>query len=351
MSSEFLLGAEEMKEGWKLKDGLYQFEDITENQIWQIFSYIFSTKSANRTSYKFGFLKALIESAFDAAIDGSINLNEIFERFARIYWALIVKYSLVQGDKGTRNKSSIELIYYRYIEKYKELKICEFDSIKGEIKDELLKEIVIECKKYVVGAIYADSKGVFYSFSKKGGSLSFNPNVYKFIKKFSSILLKINDYEWIKFLEKVNKGETCFGLAVKLNEASKRGNLVIYKNFLYSELNIKKCFYCGKTVGYCDIHVDHFVPWSFIRNDRLWNFVVSCSKCNLSKSDKLAGKEFLDEIIYRDEFLKQTCFPIVKHEFQNYSSVLVREIYESAVFNGFMYWKSNMKLNHKEIEL
>jgi hypothetical protein len=56
-----------------------------------MFSYIFSTKSANRASHKSGFLKDLIEIAFDSAIDGSISLDDIFERFARIYWALMVK--------------------------------------------------------------------------------------------------------------------------------------------------------------------------------------------------------------------------------------------------------------------
>lgn len=351
MSNIILLETEEVKEGWKLNEGTYKLPEISESQIWQIFSFIFSTKSVNRTSYKFGFLKALIESAFEASIDGHISLNDIFERFARIYWSLIVKYNLVQGDKGIKTKSGIELICYRYIEEYEELRLCDFDMIKTEIKEKLLEEVVKECKRYVVGAIYADSKGVFYSFSKKENYLEFNPNVYKFIKKFSSVLLKLNDYEWIKFLEKVNPDENCFSLGLKLSEASKRGNLTIYKNFLYTEIGTKECFYCGKKVEYSNLHVDHFVPWSFIRNDKLWNFVISCRKCNLSKSDKLAGNDFLENIIYRDEELSQSCFPIVRHEFKNYSSVLFREIYESAMFNGFDNWRAVERVKHKGIEI
>lgn len=337
-------------EGWKLSEAEYINSTISEDEIWQIFNYIFSTRSVNRTSYKYGLLKALLESVFDTNMDGEINLEVIYTKFSRIYWSLVVKYKLIQGDKGVKGgKTSIEKICDKYIEEYPFTQYLDFDSLKEGLREKINRDILKQCKKYVVGALYGDSNGILYSFSKKYNYLKFNPNVYKFIKKYNSILLRLNNYEWIKYLEKVNPQENCYSIAIKLDEASKRGNLAMYKEFLYIKLKNTKCFYCGKEVNYDDIHVDHFVPWSFLRNDKLWNFVISCNRCNLSKNDKLAGNYFLDKIIYRDNNLKEKEYEIVKKDFSNYNQIMLNDIYKAAIFNGFDYgWKPKAIIKNKK---
>ena len=155
------------------------------------------------------------------------------------------------------------------------------------------------------------------------------------------MLLKLNYFEWISFLEKNNSEESCYSIASKLHEASKRTNLTVYKNFLYYNIDEKetRCFYCDKAIGYSKIHVDHFIPWSFIKNDRLWNLVNSCPVCNLSKSDKLTEKYFLDKLINRDEklLLKKDLF-LVK-DFNVYSKDRLINYYNAAEFCGFKKWR------------
>ncbi len=41
-----------------------------------------------------------------------------------------------------------------------------------------------------------------------------------------------------------------------------------------------KCFYCGKPVIKKTVEVDHFIPWSFMKDDQIWNFVLACPECN-----------------------------------------------------------------------
>ena len=50
-------------------------------------------------------------------------------------------------------------------------------------------------------------------------------------------------------------------------------------------------------------HVDHFIPWSYIQNDNLWNLVLSCQACNGKKSDKLASGKYLHKLLPRNEVL------------------------------------------------
>ena len=60
-------------------------------------------------------------------------------------------------------------------------------------------------------------------------------------------------------------------LLSKIDESSKRNNLSYYRDILFREFE-SKCFYCGKTVNLKHVAVDHFIPWSFIKDDNLWNF-------------------------------------------------------------------------------
>ena len=49
------------------------------------------------------------------------------------------------------------------------------------------------------------------------------------------------------------------------------------------------------------ISIDHFIPWSYVYDDELWNLVLSCSTCNLKKSDYLANENSLIKIQIRNE--------------------------------------------------
>lgn len=80
------------------------------------------------------------------------------------------------------------------------------------------------------------------------------------------------------------------------------------------------------------IHVDHFIPWSFIKDDQLWNFVLACPKCNESKRDKLPSEFYLERIIERN-----TSHRILKYSqfLTNYRSQSMKNIYLWAITNGY----------------
>ena len=75
-----------------------------------------------------------------------------------------------------------------------------------------------------------------------------------------------------------------------------------YRDILFQEFE-NKCFYCGNTVQIGKVEVDHFIPWSFIKDDNLWNFVLACRSCNNKKRDKLADLMYLEQIEKRNAIL------------------------------------------------
>ncbi len=107
--------------------------------------------------------------------------------------------------------------------------------------------------------------------------------MYKFLCKHKLAIEKMNYYEWARYMEKVNDDSVLDHLLTKIEISTQRSNLSIYRHILYDEFESKNCFYCGKMLKENAIHVDHFIPWSFIKDDQLWNFVLACPNCNESK--------------------------------------------------------------------
>lgn len=141
---------------------------------------------------------------------------------------------------------------------------------------------------------------------------------------------KLNYYEWARYLEKVNVAESARNLLSKIDESSRRENLSYYRDILFNEFEAHTCFYCGRRLVAGKIHVDHFIPWSFIKDDNLWNFVLSCSRCNEKKSDRLAGRPFLDSIVRRNELITNH-----EHDMLNYDGHKLGTIYDWAYRNGY----------------
>jgi 5-methylcytosine-specific restriction endonuclease McrA len=52
-----------------------------------------------------------------------------------------------------------------------------------------------------------------------------------------------------------------------------------------------KCIYTGKTIKIGEYAVEHFVPYSFVSHDLIWNLIPADKVFNSSKSDKLPSIE------------------------------------------------------------
>ena len=53
-----------------------------------------------------------------------------------------------------------------------------------------------------------------------------------------------------------------------------------------------RCLYTKKLVSTGAYDLDHFLPWSFVAHDQIWNIVPADKSINCSKSNKLPNLEF-----------------------------------------------------------
>ena len=321
-----------MPAGYVLKEGEYVDRSLSDDEMWSAFAFLFSGKSVNDTSYKFGFLKSILDNLYNVDDDLKLTFDQLFYKFTEIYWNLVLKHHILQKKPGKLDRrSALEGILLNAKERYDLEEGIPFESIGNEAKMVICKAVKQKCKQNVVGALYGDLQRMFYSFSKKDEWIKINPVMYEFVCKHKVNIEKINYYEWARFLEKVNTGSVVDHLLSKIDESTlhTRNSLAYYREILFNEFE-NKCFYCGKQVFEGKVEVDHFIPWSFIKDDNLLNFVLACPECNNKKRDKLADKVFLDRIEKRNTILLERKDGLKESQYNR-----IRRIYDYARRNGY----------------
>lgn len=324
--------------GWDLKNGSITEYCVSEDRIWSLFNYVFSDSSRKRNTYKFGLVKSLLDNVFNGqnTDDGiKYTYEELFSRFAENYWNLVIKYDLRQMRKdGKSVYSKVESILMSAVAENPTLALLEFETIDANTKSTIIRKVTAECKKCVVGALYDDFDGIIYSFDLKDDVITLNNCIYEFMLKYKAELERLNYYSWARFLEQINDDNALIRVIDKLELSTpRRENLSIYREILRREFEEDTCFYCGKKLNK-NMHVDHFIPWSFVKDDKIWNFVLSCPTCNVKKNNRVPSQDYLIRLEDRNKKIQLLQNNVIQTEFNGYTDDLLKRMWHYAKLSG-----------------
>lgn len=318
----------------KLQVGEMKTTYLTDKEIWSHFNFIFSSKSKNSTTYKFVLIKSILENLYNVNERLELDYNILFSSFAKIYWNLVIHHNLNQINM-TDKKAEVQTILLDAQKKYQIPNTLVFDKLSFELQIEIISKVKRKCKLNVMGAIYGDTSCTIYDFDNKKEFIKLNSTFYSFMQRFQRVLNYLTNYHLAMFLEKFNEQGDTTNLLLKVENISKRSSLDQFYQVLSSFYG-GKCFYCGKTIKSKEAaHVDHFIPWSFVQADQLWNLVIACSSCNLSKNDKLALDSFLNVLIDRNGILLSNSDINKREDMKIYSSNKLKDMYQYSIENGF----------------
>ena len=197
----------------------------------------------------------------------------------------------------------------------------------------------------------------------------FNPAWMNMIQDNTVSILGWIQYEKIKWLQ--NNNPDVPGLVYKLTSLDekmrKHENVRKLWNSIMSENEICDVFTDNPLNGK-SYDIDHFVPWSFVMNDELWNLMPMDSNLNSSKNNKLPPWEPFFERFARNQFLMyerisssddmhtlyEKCYKDNLHsiwanqelyipsnteeQFYNILEKNMRPVYESARRQGYQMW-------------
>lgn len=286
--------------GWDKSSGELLKND--EDTLWKDISNTLY-RSAHQSTYKYALLKSICDNLFNADDSLHISFEVLNESFATIYWNLINVHHVPQAYyNGRSDECQIEIDFKALAREISSEIPLKFESLSFEQQERVKRKSLPIFKKYVVGALYADTNGHIYGFSKAKNSIWLNWTSLSFLAKNKVVIEHLNYYEWLKMCEKIldSKNSSIDNLSTKLEDITKRADLSFFKDQLKDFSLPLTCFYCGKPLKK-GFPLDHVIPWSFIKRDDLWNLTYCCSTCNSSKSDCVPSSRFIEKLIKRNE--------------------------------------------------
>lgn len=105
-------------------------------------------------------------------------------------------------------------------------------------------------------------------------------------------------WHWVNYLQ--SKNPNAISLVNKLQKPSIRASLNHQTKYWESVLKEQelKCIFSQKFITRRNLSVDHFLPWSFIGHDQLWNLIPVSKSVNSSKSNNIPSMDkYLENFI------------------------------------------------------
>ena len=341
------------------------FPSIRDEEFEQTFMNIMNLSHKDNT-YKFAFARFLLEYSKNNT-ETWIQFSDIARSFLKYYWIQICKSKLRQAPQADKKPEITKIIekefdmpYYPHT--FKEIKSEESDKIQNcvnEIIKKCFHNVTWRFQKIKFGKSNKEMK-IFFDYkinriinpNKKYVDLNYginlNPKAIEFFKKYNAVLSKAVTLEWSRFLENLNVGIPKL-IAKTEGEIIQRTNLTKYRKLL--EPFFKNCFYCENLL-ICGkkTHVEHVIPFDYIAEDNIWNFVLACQKCNLTKLGSLPPRKFLDKIIERNR-IYSVKIPLLEKSLSRLDrdfEKIINEHYENAKSHGYValvdkFWENKSK--------
>ena len=132
--------------------------------------------------------------------------------------------------------------------------------------------------------------GCLYKLEKKNGTLwvELNPIWLTYLQENYDILSSFAYWGLTNFLQVRNPNVP--NIPNKLIKKEERSSLSAQRKFWDTAIRggfKVRCLYTNKLLIEREYDLDHFIPWSFVSHDLLWNLMPADSSINSSKSNKL----------------------------------------------------------------
>lgn len=146
-----------------------------------------------------------------------------------------------------------------------------------------------------------NDKHPLYKIHSDKKSITVNSLWVEFININISILDNYQKLKWVEYLQKNNPNTSA--IIYKTEPPLQRSSLVTTQKYwdkFIQENDHEKCIYTGKKLITLKTSIDHFLPWSFVCHDRLWNLIPVNASTNSSKSNTLPSLDY-----YLQPFIEQ----------------------------------------------
>jgi hypothetical protein len=250
-------------------------------------------------SYKPALLRALADYGSLNRKDLTVSFEWLAEQFVRYYWPLAIRYRVRQATDPIKEPVVVRLIKELNVgsmvtvDQFRQRNRAEFDSLVTR----LAKPGATSCLGEVLPRFHVlPSEAPAILYDQNVSSIEIRREALEFIQEHQKTLRLLAIGWWVRFTEKFSFSPR---LWEKIEGQAKRQSLTSHRQALLQLGIANSCFYCDRPLEQ-EWDVDHFLPWSFVLDDKLWNLVPSCKTCNSKKSDGVPARQ-IDALVGRNE--------------------------------------------------
>lgn len=270
-------------------------------------------------SYKLFWFKAIVERVSEGVF--SISYEELVNDMIADAWYMVLEYRLNLGAGNTRLvqavKRAAEVSGIKPSEKKSKILQFLLETDDAELivkKRELIKDVPYRIlspfirstekniwrlgKKKLAEVINQQPRLMYYFTNINGlySRIEVQQPWVNYIRKNSTIMKGWIYYHMVDYLQKRNPNVP--GIPNKLYTEEERQDITRARKYwkavakiAYKDGKPIKDIYGGIVLEPKNIVIDHFIPWSYLAHDELWNLNPTISKINSSKGNKLPDWE------------------------------------------------------------
>ena len=283
------------------------------------FSKLFENKSE---SYKLFWFKAILDQVRQG--NSEIYFRSLIEKMIVDAWYMVSEYKLNLGPADTLEKTVLylqEKTQFKPTEKedviYDYIRNAEDNQLKAYMRTLCLnvpyrlQAPLIETPKASVWhktreitEYINNQSGIMYHIHPNGtleSKIIITPSWMDYLRSNLGIILGWTDYNLILYLQRRNP--TVPGIADKIYPPQERKLTAAtgYWKYLITSGNVRD-IYTGELLTTKDLSIDHFVPWSYVASDELWNLIPTTRSVNSKKSNNLPKWDVYFTLLANTEF-------------------------------------------------
>lgn len=183
------------------------------------------------------------------------------------------------------------MVPYRLIRPFYESEIQHRKQTDLTFRDAKVNAFIEQCNR-------SDDGAAFYRLDRKNRKLTVSPKWALYIRTNAALVEGWLNYKLIKYIQERNPNVPA--IPFKLFPPTERDrNLSAQTKFwrriqqeipLY-DLYTEEEFNRENMERYGNFSIDHFIPWSFVLHNEIWNLYPMFGRINSAKSDRLPDKE------------------------------------------------------------
>lgn len=302
-------------------------------------------------SYKFLFFQALLDeiksidlrsTVSEKNVDLSLLILHMLEMARplleeyRISFGVQDKISVILARLNSKQGGADEMERLKRYVPFRLLTPFFADELRGK-NDQQKNALILKRSQEA----FFSERPPLYRLDLKNDILVLHPVWIEYIRDNFPIVKAWFQYQWLSYLQ--DRNLTLPNLKDKIDpDESRRAIPKVYKEFWNGFLQQRdvRCIYTGSILSPGNYALDHYIPYSYVAHNELWNLVPASKMANSSKSDSLASDDsvgrFLDlqylGICSNKRFFEQEKFSKIAESYLSGLKIPKVQILDKSVF-------------------